>query len=80
LRAFEAVGRHLSFTAGAQALTVNNALPVTAIGPLMLTSALTGGIVQSLIAFQNENVIRLAARLHRAGHGAYHPPDADLTN
>lgn len=39
-------------TNGTQALTVNNSQPVTAIGPLMLSAPLTGGIVQSLVAFQ----------------------------
>src|SRR6185436_12361345 len=41
-------------TSGAQALTVNNAQPVTAIGQLMLQAALPGGIVQALIAFQTD--------------------------
>lgn len=35
-----------------QALTTNDGLAVTAIGPLMEYSALTGGIVQGLIAFE----------------------------
>jgi len=39
-------------TGGNQALTTNNSRPVTAIGPLMLSAPITGGIVQSLIAFQ----------------------------
>jgi hypothetical protein len=40
-----------------QALLPNNGLSVTAIGPLQLTS-LTGGIVQSLIAFQGAAVMQ----------------------
>lgn len=39
-------------TNASQALTTNDGIPVTAIGPLMLSSPLVGGIVQSLIAFQ----------------------------
>jgi hypothetical protein len=35
-----------------QALTTNDGLAVTAIAPLLLTSALTGGIVAALIAFE----------------------------
>jgi hypothetical protein len=35
-----------------QALTPSNGLAVTSLGPLMLSAPLTGGIVQSIIAFQ----------------------------
>lgn len=39
-------------TNASQALTTNDGLSVTAVGPLMLSSPLVGGIVQSLIAFE----------------------------
>jgi hypothetical protein len=42
----------VSNTNGVQALTTNDGLAVTALGPLMEFSALTGGIVQGLIAFE----------------------------
>ncbi len=35
-----------------QALTTNDGLSVTAVGPLLLTAPITGGIVQGLIAFE----------------------------
>lgn len=35
-----------------QALTTNDGLAVTALGPLMLSAPLTGGIVQAIIAFE----------------------------
>ncbi len=42
----------VSNATGVQALTTNDGLPVTAIAPLMLSQPLTGGIVQSLVAFE----------------------------
>jgi hypothetical protein len=42
----------ISNSIAVQALTTNDGLPVTAIGPLLLSAPLTGGIVQALIAFE----------------------------
>ncbi len=42
----------MSNTVKTQVLTTNDGTAVTAIGPLMLSAPLTGGIVQALIAFQ----------------------------
>lgn len=45
----------VSNTLAVQALTTNDGLACTAIGPLMLSAPLTGGIVQSLIVFEGPN-------------------------
>lgn len=45
-------------TNATQALTPNNGFDVTAVGPLMLSSPITGGIVQAIIAFQGANCMQ----------------------
>lgn len=51
--------RRISNTLGVQALTPANGLPVTALGPLMLSAPLvTTGIVASLLAFQGAAAIQ----------------------
>lgn len=42
----------ISNSIAVQALTTNDGLAVTAIGPLLLSSPITGGIVQAIVAFQ----------------------------
>jgi hypothetical protein len=44
----------VSNTLGVQALTTNDGLGVTAIAPLLLSAPITGGIVQALIAFEED--------------------------
>jgi hypothetical protein len=66
-RAWFACGASLAFsdallaatrTNATQALTPSNGLPVTALGALPLSAAMTGGIVQSLIAFQGGSAMQ----------------------
>jgi hypothetical protein len=47
-----------SRTNASQVLTPGNGLAVTALGPLMLSAPLTGGIVRSIIAFQGSAVMQ----------------------
>ena len=52
-------GNALQVTNASQVLTFNNGLTVTALGPLPLSSPLTGGIVQALIAFQGVTAMQV---------------------
>lgn len=55
---FSDSGRPTNRTNASQALTPNNGLPVTALGQLMLSATQTGGIVQSIIAFQASSAMQ----------------------
>lgn len=58
---FSDAGNALQVTNATQVLLFNNGVPVTALGPLPLASPVTGGIVQSLIAFQGVTAMQVIA-------------------
>lgn len=67
-RAYYAVGNGVEFsdsgnatqvTNATQVLLFDNGVPVTALGPLPLSSPLTGGIVQAVIAFQGVTAVQI---------------------
>lgn len=48
----------ISNSFGIQAITLDDGLAVTALGPLLLTAPVTGGIVQAVIIFEGANKMR----------------------
>ena len=77
-------GNATQVTNASQALLFDNGVNVTALGPLPLSSPLTGGIVQALIAFQGVTALQvisgdpttttnLTVNLAKSGTGTFSP-------
>lgn len=76
-------GNATQVTNASQALLFDNGVPVTSLGPLPLSSPLTGGIVQALIAFQGVTALQvisgdptttnLTVNLAKSGTGTLSP-------
>lgn len=83
-------GNATQVTNATQVLTFNNGVNVTALGALPLSSPITGGIIQSIIAFQDVTALQsitgdptttnLAVNIIKAGTGTLAPLSITNTN